>query len=1154
MVNYSNALKDTAATDRFIDPTFFVSTASFGLGKQNDQTNPAVPDVGLAQDVGHLENFFSATGGAVGTYSTDSGPSPTEFLAVYATGGLGIPHGEVHATDMLSVPSTVQDIFAYQDATGMWVDLVDDTLQPALHAAAQGESCGVVFGDFDVDGSADDVYIGKPGDDLNGDFDVLLINVDGVYVDASASIALAPQARTSEVAAGDVNGDGNLDIVVATRKAPGAGATAASEDYVLFGHGDGNYTAVSLAPGVETDSTSVAVGELGSFAGFGGIDEIVLGRGGSDPYGTEPQLPGEETLTLYTWNPGGPSFVELDQAWIANVTDLAAGTQPHTRQVLLVDLFGPDGGPTNPRLPDGRLDLVVVNGRDALKHDWSTDIVHTPVAPPGNVSFFVNTGSTTPWSLPLFAKAMNGNNEFTIDIPWGKAVAVGEFAHDDGGDTNPEIGLDVFIGRGNRYSGVMPWFMKNNKTKGNQGTPWDLTGGFQTDLVYDILPGTEHGYGIDFADYFDEFGIRRLDGVQTSRGYNYLLRRILNWCGSYAPIHFNLTDPTVDAMTYPDVEHLSNNRGRLKPRAGEDGVFADFNEDGILDLALVIQKADSPGFSQSDGSAPDTIILEGTDKPGCYGSPYFFEEVSLGNMPHDKKVNMQGRAGNTSNLSDRATAADFDNDGDVDLIVRIGDIKTNITFKGGSANVAALGALPASANSYGYRYLENVYDEQGPAIWFREVAPSKMIEPGGGYSDTWNRILASEAVGDFDNNGALDYFSAGGRAHFSARVGYVPPVFDIYGNELTLDNPKPINPNLLNVQFKSQMRDHLFLNGVTDAGAPDPTQVGTLREMGATRLLYPNKDRYADELGIDQTYIKRDAAGMWGVAAGDLDNDGDVDLFGCHHRFGYLMDTPKLLINSLQEAGVARFDDEWDTRVGALDPNVIQSKVDPGSGAIVDDAMFPVLVDFDGDGDLDIVYQVVNDAPRFLRNTGCDANGDGLITAADDSPGEGRVVGEFEDVTAQVLGDWPKPTVDSQDLAVVDIDFDGDFDFVNTAFWDLVTVWRNDSPADGLPKVTEIWPRVGIAPQPLPTAGENDIDLRGVGLSNVDRVELLFLGSGASIVCEGPDLISAAENQVIARIPETYDPDTRGLALVRVRTATGTWSKQYFGYHVLGME
>ncbi|HXU45421.1 MAG TPA: hypothetical protein VN783_07840, partial [Thermoanaerobaculia bacterium] len=370
--------------------------------------------------------------------------------------------------------------------------------------------------------------------------------------------------------------------------------------------------------------------------------------------------------------------------------------------------------------------------------------------------------------------------------------------------------------------------------------------------------------------------------------------------------------------------------------------------------------------------------------------------------------------------------------------------------------------------------------------------------------------LGMDVLADFDNNGALDLYTTVGFAKTSSQV--------------------------TNVQ---QTDDLLFLNGVGG------TAKGILTESGGTKLPARCQDIVQDYVGEPQ-YI---SCGSFGIAQGDVDNDGDADMVVAHFSQTGRTNYPWLLVNRLNEP-VGKMVDEFQTRVpiNSLSPTIHTASTDAVGLATpgMDHSMFPSLVDLDADGDLDLVYHVVDDMPRVLLNAGKDSNGDGLITAADTPP-----PGTFTDGTDAVLKRL-KPAPDSQDLAAVDIDHDGDYDLASDPFSDRVTVWRNDLFAlSGVPAVTEIWPRVG-------SIRRQKVRLEGVNLTNVLKVQFRFAGGA---ICEQAvtQTVGTDGKHLDVVIPQTCPIGLAQVRVLRSDLACGgggatvqRWSQLYFGYFVQG--
>jgi hypothetical protein len=148
----------------------------------------------------------------------------------------------------------------------------DGTFQKAINSTAFG-AFAIAAGDFNHDGRLDLVTAD------GGGVDVLLGNGDGTF-QTPVAIAVNPQTKSVQVA--DVNGDGNLDLAVASVCSSAANLGVAS---VLLGNGDGTFKApthnnVGYCP----NSLSIA-----DYNGDGKLDVAVTNGGlayGNYYYGT----------------------------------------------------------------------------------------------------------------------------------------------------------------------------------------------------------------------------------------------------------------------------------------------------------------------------------------------------------------------------------------------------------------------------------------------------------------------------------------------------------------------------------------------------------------------------------------------------------------------------------------------------------------------------------------------------------------------------------------------------------------------------------------------------------------------------------------------------------------------------------------------------
>jgi FG-GAP-like repeat/Abnormal spindle-like microcephaly-assoc'd, ASPM-SPD-2-Hydin len=136
------------------------------------------------------------------------------------------------------------------------------TLSETFNAGAIG-SWGAVAGDFNGDGKLDVVTSNRGGTSIT----MFLGNGDGTFQAGQATTISGSFAGPFAIAAGDVNNDGKLDIVVTSLFASNSGGVA-----VLLGNGDGTFQTATVFTNDHGAAESIALADVN---GDGNLDVVV---------------------------------------------------------------------------------------------------------------------------------------------------------------------------------------------------------------------------------------------------------------------------------------------------------------------------------------------------------------------------------------------------------------------------------------------------------------------------------------------------------------------------------------------------------------------------------------------------------------------------------------------------------------------------------------------------------------------------------------------------------------------------------------------------------------------------------------------------------------------------------------------------------------
>lgn len=238
----------------------------------------------------------------------------------------------------------------------------------------------------------------------------------------------------------------------------------------------------------------------------------------------------------------------------------------------------------------------------------------------------------------------------------------------------------------------------------------------------------------------------------------------------------------------------------------------------------------------------------------------------------------------------------------------------------------------------------------------------------------------------------------------------------------------------------------------------------------------------------DKTNILGETMALRQIAIGDVDDDGDVDVYLPNADSG----ADRLMIQTAP--GV--FEDQASTRLPANTTN---------------DAGFTRMGDFDGDGDLDIVvgngYQTADNPPAFLLFN----DGDGVFTAA------------------STTTPTSSSGTDPDDVDVVDVDGDFDLDLLINVHQGQNAFWINDGAGNFTERAAPALSanRFHYGPVFCDVDGDDDLDMFvDNAATTTNFFEQLALNDGAGNFTDATNRISGntgEDDNLVACID--YDGD-----------------------------
>jgi hypothetical protein len=241
-----SGLASTPATT-LTDPTG-ANTGFGGIAAAGDVNGDGFADVVVSADAtnndqGRIYVFYgSASGLSTIPSATIDGPDGTETFFGEEISGAGDVNGDGYADVVVGTGTVVAHVYL-GSPTGLSASPARTLNSPAAGVGFGNSVAGV--GDINGDGFGD-LVIGASGANSNvGGAYLYLGSTTGIATEPSATISPPPGAwvfGTQVVAAGDVNGDGLADVLIASQGTVGSGGPVATA-YVFLGGTGGLATA-----------------------------------------------------------------------------------------------------------------------------------------------------------------------------------------------------------------------------------------------------------------------------------------------------------------------------------------------------------------------------------------------------------------------------------------------------------------------------------------------------------------------------------------------------------------------------------------------------------------------------------------------------------------------------------------------------------------------------------------------------------------------------------------------------------------------------------------------------------------------------------------------------------------------------------------------